>query len=238
MIGLDTIHRQLRNSHHCLIEDGGVELGMVDTILEWFAELFTEPPSSVLQLVILYAGAILAISGGVKAMLSRLWPSRPKATWRAGCIPTAQNETDMFGHIDAEADSAWRKDRLRWSQGRVMRVNDWYELRFEKPRMLSEIVAKSQGERFPQKIRLRSKSHNADWQTEIEKEVLLGHHDKNTWFRYRFGEHRKIAAIRFEIIEPTLKPINAQGRSPAWAIYDLDFKEYLFFGCLWEHLIK
>ena len=79
---------------------------------------------------------------------------------------------------------------------------------------------------------------NDNWQTEIEREIVLGHNDEKTEFYHRFKKHQKVAAIRFQIIEPTLEPRDAEGRSPAWAIYDLDFKEYLLFGCLCECSIK
>lgn len=171
-------------------------------------------------------------------IFNRLWPSRPKATWVAQCIPTPPS-SDIHRTLETDANNAWRKDRLRWSNGTTMKVGDWYELYFEKPRALSEITARSQGERFPQKVRFLVKEHrNDEWVMEVEETITLGQNDRNTIFHYRFGKHRRVGAIRFEIIEPTLKPLRADGRSPAWAIYNLDFKEYRLWGCLWECPIK
>jgi hypothetical protein len=215
---------------------------MIDIIRDWFVKLFTEPPSSVLNLLILYAGAFIAIIGGLyrggKFMCNRLWPSRPKATWYAGAIP-APSDSDIHGHTDSEVDSAWRKDRLRWSQGRTMRVGDWYQLYLEKPRALSEIIVKSQGSRFPKEFIFSSAvTKNDMWEQEVQTSITLNLNDQPIFFKYRFKKHKKIIGVRFVIVTPTLEPLNDDGHSPAWAIYDIDFKEYRLFGCLWESPIK
>src|SRR3989339_3104 len=72
------------------------------------------------------------------------------------------------------------------------------------------------------------------WELEIESTIDVKQHNEETIFQHRFKTHRKVAAIRLEIIEPTLEPRNNKGYSPAWAIYSIDFKVYRLFGCLWE----
>ena len=132
---------------------------------DWFAKLFTEPPSSVLQLAVLYTGAVIAIIGaiwrGVQALFNRLWPSRPKATWWAQAIPTPP-DSDIYGQPDSNPNNAWRKDKGRWSNGKRMEVGDWYELHFDKPRVLSEITIRSEGQRFPKKIKFLIKENRKD----------------------------------------------------------------------------
>jgi len=161
-----------------------------------------------------------------------LWPDRKN--WVAQCVPTPPN-SDIHGQPDSDPNNAWRKDRGRWSNGKPMEVGDYFDLRFDKPRALSEITIHSEGQRFPKVIKFLTKDdRNRQWELEIESTIDVKQHNEETIFQHRFKTHRKVAAIRLEIIEPTLEPRNNKGYSPAWAIYSIDFKVYRLFGCLWE----
>ena len=209
-------------------------MDVISAIWEWLKGLLTEPPSSFLQLLILYTGAGIAIVGGILKVRRIIWPSRPKATWYAGAIPTPQ-DSDIYGQADSDVNSAWRKDRLRWSQGRRMKAGDWYELHFEKPRALSEIVVRSQGPRFPKKFKLSTKKPNNKWEIEADnQQINLNQEDQPISFKHRFGRGNKIEAIRLDVIEPTLDSWDEGGRSPAWSIYNIDLKEYKIFSRLCE----
>ncbi|MCX5997344.1 MAG: hypothetical protein NTV42_07025 [Chloroflexi bacterium] len=212
----------------------------MEVIWNWFAKVFTEPSSAVLQLVILYGGAFVAIIGGLirgaLAVCKHIWTPRPKPTWSAQFTTTPQN-SDVSDRFDSDPNNVWQ-NRGRWTNGKNMEAGDWYNLFFDKPRMLSEITAWSEGERFPQKIRFWIKETRSDqWKVEAEETITVNHGNENTIFRHHFKKHQKVAAIKFEIIEPTLEPAK-DGKSPAWAIYGIDFKEYMFCGCLLEHSIK
>ncbi|MBI2854236.1 MAG: hypothetical protein HYX87_04860 [Chloroflexi bacterium] len=191
----------------------------------------------------LWGGATIAIIGAIwrgwLAMHNRLWPGRPKATWFAQAIPTPP-ESDIYGQPDSDPNNAWRKDRGRWSNGKNMEVGDWFAFHFEKPRALSEVIVRSEGQRFPKRIKFLIKTDlKSQWQLmKADIPIDVRPHDEDTIFQYRFENHQNIAAIKLEIVEPTLEPRNSKGWSPAWAIYSMDFKEYKLFGCLLEGSIK
>ena len=167
----------------------------------------------------------------------KLWPNR-EGRWYAKAIPTPPN-SDIYNQPESNPDSAWKNNVVRWSNGKAMEIGDWYELYLGKPRVISDITVRTQGERVPEKVEFQIKGKKIDnWKTEIKQEVMLNSDEQNTIFQHRFKKHQKVEAIRFQIIKPNLKPIYKDGRSPAWAIYSIDFKEYRLSGCLWEAPIK
>lgn len=134
----------------------------------------------------------------------------------------------------------FRKNAGRWSNGKSMWVGDWYELHLDKPRVLSEVTFRSEGQRFPKRVKFLIKATRNDnqWRLETEAVIDVKQHDEATIFRYRFDKHQKVESMKLEIVEPTSEPRNIEGHSPAWAIYGVDVKEYRLFGCLWESPIN
>lgn len=171
--------------------------------------------------------------------MHKLWPGRDG--WQALCIAPPQ-DSNIARDVQSDPNNAWDREKRRWSNGKKMIVSDWYELILDKPRSLSRISVRSQDRRFPKKLRFRTKElKDSVWVTEVgEKEVDIGYDDQPTVFNHSFGKHRQIASMRIEIVEPNEEKWTVgegKGCFPAWAIYDIDVKEYRLFGCLWEHEI-
>jgi len=170
----------------------------------------------------------------IKWIIRSLRPEREG--WVAQAIPTPP-ESDIYRQPESDPNNAWHYDRGRWTNGKQMEIGDWFSLELGKPRALSQIVVISEGARFPKKLNfyIKDKREN-EWVLEKEAEISLNYKG-NTTFYHRFKKKKKVFAIKLEIAEPTLEPIHAKGRSPAWAIYNIDLKEYKLFGRLWEYKI-
>jgi len=113
-----------------------------------------------------------------------------------------------------------------------MQKGDWYHLYLDKPRVLSEIIAHSEEDRFPikTKISIKASRSEEEWQQKAIKDNQISH---------RFQKCQKIEAIEFKIVEPRLSPLSKiDNNPPAWAIYNIDIIEYRLCGRWWKVKIK
>lgn len=212
---------------------------MLEAIQSWLKGLFTEPPSTVLQLGVLYVEAFLAIIAsawrGLAMLIRWLRPQRPglRGEWIAQANPTPK-ESNVFGQEDANPNNAWRRDRGRWTHGKTMGKRDWFNLFLDKPRVLSRVILKHSGQNDDQSplktaVFVKKNKEQGDWES------------YNTYAQWpidiKFPKPRKIQGLRLVIEEPRLTPIGSAGYPPAWGIQDIEIEEVTLFG-LYRRFIR
>jgi hypothetical protein len=147
----------------------------------------------------------------VRWPMSKLWPGREG--WSADC------PKDNVGKC-LDPDIAWRDPpNKRWCQMREMRKDDFYSLHIKKPRVITNVEVKTEGDRYPIKWALEIKrTDDSEWEKLCEREGLI---------EYTFEKPTKFIKLQLKIILPRLAP---KGEMKSWCIYDILLTEKRFYG--------
>ena len=112
---------------------------------------------------------------------------------------------------------------------REMWTKDYFEVVLSKVRVIGRVQAVSRGHRYPQKYSLYVLSKpDGEWE---KVDTFKGPIDVS------FDKPKRIAGVKFEVVEPMTGHEGPDGRPPAWSIYDVRLTEIRLFGKWWGHVI-